>query len=160
MRACWGTWGHTGLLFSCGVWVWFCLLGFGSAMEDALLPSNWLALFITGVPAVGGPSGQAPPEREGLAAGRAFFALDCIHGPFRVRTSARGSSLGLYASMGTTGPGIQLWPHSLSIGVLVCRSTKERSLQRPPAHSAHFSKSRRILEVVLRLGAEGLLRTS
>ena len=126
-----------GGLFSYGWWGFglFCLFGVGWPMEDALLPSNWLALFITGVPAVAGPLERAPPEREGLAAGRAFL-LDYMSRTIPgqdVRQRLLLLFSGLYAAMGTTGPVIQLWPHSLTNDVLVCRSDMEQILRHPLA---------------------------
>ena len=118
-----------------GGWDLIVLLGFGVAMEEALLPSKWLASLFAGVPAVGEPGEQAPPEREGLAAGRALL-LDYMHGPFQGRMSVRGSFFGLCPRGGTTGPGIQLWPHSLTNDVLVCRSPQEPRFRHPPRRSA------------------------
>ena len=47
--------------------------------------------------------------------------------------SVRGSFFGLYATMGTTGPVIQLWPHSLTNDFSVCRSDTEQILRHPLA---------------------------
>ena len=117
--------------------------GFGFRSVCRVLARRWkrpscpligFASLFAGVPAVGGPEEQAPPEREGLPAGRALCSIICTD---RSRAGCPSEApSGLYAAMGTTGPGIQLWPHSLTNDFSVCRSDMEQILRHPPRRSA------------------------
>ena len=111
--------------------------GFGLRSVCRVLGWRWkrpscpligFASLFAGVPAVGGPEEQAPPEREGLAAGRALCSII-----FTDRSRAGCPSeapSGLYAAMGTMGPVIQLWPHKPNY---ICPSLPERYGANPPA---------------------------
>ena len=111
-------WGFRSVCWVLG-WRWkrpFCpLIGFAS--------------LFAGVPAVGGPGEQAPPEREGLAAGRALCSIKCTDSS-RAGRPPEAPFLGLCAQAGTSGPGIQLWPHKPNC---MCSNLPERYGANPPA---------------------------
>ena len=139
----------------------FCLLGFGLAMEEALLPSNWLCISLCGCSGCrGGLKGRPRLRGRDLQPAVPFARLYARTVPGQeVRQRLLLLFSGLYAAMGISGPGIQLWPHSLTDDDLVCRSSQEPRLRRPRAHCASIARAD-LFGDGSPLGAEGPLHTS
>ena len=107
----------------------FCLLGRGWRWKRPSCPLIGFASLFAGVPAVGGPGEQAPPEREGLAAGRALCSIICTDRS-RAGCPSEAPFLGCMPLWASRGPGIQLWPHKPNY---ICPSLPERYGANPPA---------------------------
>ena len=124
-------------------------------------PLTGFASLFAGVPAVGGP-GKGRPRLRGrdLQPAVPFSRLYARTFPGQdVRQRLLLLFSGLYAAMGIPGPGIQLWPHSLTDDVLVCRSSQEPRLRRPRARCASIARAD-LFGDGSPLGAEGPLHTS
>ena len=111
----------------------FCLLGFGLAMKEALLPSNWLCISLCGCSGCRGDLESRPRLRgRDLQPAVPSCWIICTDRS-RAGCPSEAPLLGLCAASGTSGPEIQVWPHSLTICVLVCRSGWEQILRHPLA---------------------------
>ena len=110
----------------------FCLLGFGSAMEEALLPSKWLYILSLRVFRLSGDlESRSRLRGRDLQPAVPFARLYSRTLPGQeVRQRLLRGCMPLWASR---GQGIQLWPHSLTNDFSVCRSDTEQILRHPLA---------------------------
>ena len=110
--------------------------GFGLTMEEALLPSNWLCILSLRVFRLSGDLESRPRLRgRDLQPAVPFARLYARTVP-GAGCPSEAPFLGCMPLWARRGQGIQLWPHSLTIFVLDCRSDTEQILRAPPRRSA------------------------